>query len=124
MELPVSIQCPHCDGKLKIKDEALIGRSVKCPKCGEKFTAEVPAEPEVEMDDWEQELPMPRLPTRRAKPKAPQDELTSNGADSQDKKKAKKKKKSNPASKGESSNKRMLLIVGGSAALLLMLVAG
>src|SRR4029077_7843421 len=45
MELPVSIPCPCCKARLKIKQAALLGKTVKCPKCGESFAAEAPDEP-------------------------------------------------------------------------------
>ncbi len=32
------VQCPHCQGKAKIKDE-MQNRSVRCPRCGEVFQA-------------------------------------------------------------------------------------
>jgi len=34
MDLPFSFPCPKCGVKLKIKDERLLGRSMKCPKFG------------------------------------------------------------------------------------------
>src|SRR5437764_749206 len=37
------VNCPQCDRKLRVPDE-LLGKKVKCPTCGETFTAEV-AEP-------------------------------------------------------------------------------
>jgi predicted Zn finger-like uncharacterized protein len=40
MQLPISVSCPHCEARLKIKDESLLGSTVKCPKCREQFTAE------------------------------------------------------------------------------------
>ncbi|HEV8069907.1 MAG TPA: MJ0042-type zinc finger domain-containing protein [Planctomycetaceae bacterium] len=44
MGLPISLTCPKCDSKLKIKDESLLGSRVKCPKCGARFTADEPLE--------------------------------------------------------------------------------
>src|SRR4051812_48590807 len=32
--MPISIACPHCDWKGRVKDE-LAGRKGKCPTCGE-----------------------------------------------------------------------------------------
>jgi len=116
VERPISIHCPDCDAKLNIKDAALLGRTVKCPKCGESFTAEAPAEPEVETCDLEQEPRLPPLPTRRATSKAAKEPSKSNGK--------KSRKTSNPSAKSASSKKPLLLIAGGGAAALLMLLAG
>jgi hypothetical protein len=59
MELPISIPCPNCSVKLKIKDAALFGRSLKCPKCGERFTPGAPAEPEDEGHGIAEEAALP-----------------------------------------------------------------
>lgn len=37
--MATSIQCPHCLSELNIKDPALVGRKVRCPKCREVFRA-------------------------------------------------------------------------------------
>src|SRR5829696_7975444 len=34
--MPISIACPHCDWKGRVKDE-LAGKTGKCPTCGELF---------------------------------------------------------------------------------------
>src|SRR5262245_2387961 len=39
VSMPIVVQCPLCKAKAKVKDEAL-GRSVRCPKCGEAYKAE------------------------------------------------------------------------------------
>jgi predicted Zn finger-like uncharacterized protein len=44
MELPITLNCPHCDANLRVKDESLLGSRVKCPKCGERLTVEEPLE--------------------------------------------------------------------------------
>jgi predicted Zn finger-like uncharacterized protein len=41
--MPEIVNCPQCDRKLRVPDE-LLGKKVKCPTCGNTFTAEV-AEP-------------------------------------------------------------------------------
>jgi predicted Zn finger-like uncharacterized protein len=33
-------QCPSCEAIIPIKDEGLIGKKIKCPKCGEPFRVE------------------------------------------------------------------------------------
>ncbi len=30
-------RCPHCSGKLSLKDESYLGRKVRCPRCEEPF---------------------------------------------------------------------------------------
>ena len=67
MELAVSIPCPSCKARLKIKQAALLGKTVKCPKCGERFAAEVPSEP-VKYADTVADVPVmtPPLPAGRA----------------------------------------------------------
>ncbi len=42
--MPVSIACPNCATTLKAPDE-VIGKTVKCPKCQESFTAQVGEQP-------------------------------------------------------------------------------
>jgi predicted Zn finger-like uncharacterized protein len=34
--MPVQTACTSCAAKLKVKDE-LVGKSIKCPKCGKVF---------------------------------------------------------------------------------------
>jgi predicted Zn finger-like uncharacterized protein len=73
MRLPISLDCPHCDASLKIKDESLLGARVKCPKCGERFIAEEPVEvieePEVLDEEFDDAGDLPPLPKSRNKPK-------------------------------------------------------
>lgn len=38
-----SIQCPNCSARLNIKDPALLGKSLRCPKCKQSFRAPEPA---------------------------------------------------------------------------------
>ncbi|WP_417848317.1 hypothetical protein [Thalassoglobus sp.] len=50
---PFSIRCPNCQKKLKIEDQRLIGKKVKCPKCKAPFLVQVsqpsqPAKPRAE----------------------------------------------------------------------------
>lgn len=33
-------QCPHCEARVPIKDEKLIGEEIKCPKCKQPFVVE------------------------------------------------------------------------------------
>src|SRR5215472_1226782 len=42
--------CPSCEHPVPIRDPALIGRKIDCPKCKYRFVVEEPAE-EVEEED-------------------------------------------------------------------------
>ena len=37
MAAPFVVACSHCESKLKLKDPALAGKKIRCPKCGEPF---------------------------------------------------------------------------------------
>ncbi len=37
-------KCPHCEGLVLIKDPKLVGKTVACPKCKERFVVEDPVE--------------------------------------------------------------------------------
>ena len=81
MELPISLSCPNCDSKLKIKDESLLGSRVKCPKCGERFTAdelrEVIEEFEVVDEGFDNDVEQRPLPMSRHRPRPAKQESTS-----------------------------------------------
>src|SRR5438046_1395807 len=62
--MPEVIQCPHCDRKLKVP-ENLLGKTVKCPSCGQTFIAE---EEILEPPLAEEEEEAPRPSKRRAEP--------------------------------------------------------
>ncbi|MBX3440934.1 MAG: hypothetical protein KF774_00910 [Planctomyces sp.] len=40
MTSPITVQCPHCNSQMKIRNAAALGRSAPCPRCGEKFVLE------------------------------------------------------------------------------------
>lgn len=44
MSNPISLHCPHCGTKLKIKNRSLFGQSVNCPGCQKKFVLRDPNE--------------------------------------------------------------------------------
>ncbi|MCA9079314.1 MAG: hypothetical protein KDA58_02095 [Planctomycetaceae bacterium] len=48
MSVVASMQCPHCGKSLKIKNQALIGKSVKCPGCTKVIVVKLPPPPEEE----------------------------------------------------------------------------
>ena len=37
-----SIQCSHCESRLRLKDRSRAGHEIDCPKCGETFTIKLP----------------------------------------------------------------------------------
>jgi predicted Zn finger-like uncharacterized protein len=41
------VACPGCQAKLRV-DDKLLGKSIKCPKCGQVMKTEVPAAEVVE----------------------------------------------------------------------------
>jgi predicted Zn finger-like uncharacterized protein len=55
------ISCPKCDRQLRVPDD-LIGQSVKCPSCGETFTANVGGK--VSSRPAEEERPSRPVPRR------------------------------------------------------------
>ncbi|RMF88212.1 MAG: hypothetical protein D6741_19515, partial [Planctomycetota bacterium] len=38
----VSIQCPHCDSTLKLRNRSAEGKRVKCPRCAKPFVVRIP----------------------------------------------------------------------------------
>src|SRR6266446_10250529 len=43
--MPIPVTCPSCGRNLNAQD-SLVGRKVKCPKCGSVFTVRAKARPE------------------------------------------------------------------------------
>jgi predicted Zn finger-like uncharacterized protein len=46
----LSIQCPHCQATLKLKNRKAIGKKVPCPKCKQPFVVKPLPEPDAEDD--------------------------------------------------------------------------
>ena len=46
MTSPISVECPNCKAKLKLKDEKAVGRKLPCPKCKHPFVVELPPAPQ------------------------------------------------------------------------------
>ncbi|MBL6706888.1 MAG: hypothetical protein ISQ06_12305 [Planctomycetaceae bacterium] len=58
MPQPIEVYCPHCESTLKLKNRAVEGRIVPCPRCRKKFRIEIPAQAtydEYEYDAYEEE---------------------------------------------------------------------
>lgn len=45
-EGPIVIPCPDCGYELKLPNKSLLGHKARCPLCSNKFTLELPEEPE------------------------------------------------------------------------------
>ena len=124
---PISIQCPKCRAKLKLKNDNAVGKKVPCPKCKKPFVVEAPPEPEDEFDDfgalddfdsYEDESydddfdEQPASPRRRA---------SASAGNKRGKSKGKKKRKN---SGGGGLKKPLLIGFGVVAALSLMVSVG
>ena len=49
---PLSVQCPHCKVKLKLKAAPAAGKKIGCPKCKKPFAVPVPAQKKEGDDDF------------------------------------------------------------------------
>ncbi|HWY86555.1 MAG TPA: DUF1559 domain-containing protein, partial [Gemmataceae bacterium] len=80
-------QCPSCEALVPVKDIALVGKKIECPKCKDKFIVKSPAKKK----DAEEETPEPKVNGKTApaapgrKPAAPAGE-TKKGKDEDPKK--------------------------------------
>ncbi|HTI52070.1 MAG TPA: MJ0042-type zinc finger domain-containing protein [Planctomycetaceae bacterium] len=78
MSTPLSITCPHCATRLKLKDSGSVGKKVPCPKCKQPFVVEAPPEDEEDEFDFGEEVSEaedelddePPAPAARRKPAA------------------------------------------------------
>jgi len=43
MAVPISIRCPHCQAKLKLPSEKLLGKKLPCPKCKTTIVLKAPS---------------------------------------------------------------------------------
>ena len=99
---PVSITCPHCSAKLKLKDRSKLGQKLGCPKCKKPFKAQEDVQEEDEFagligsEDEEEEAPPVRRAATAARGKA----------------------------RGKSSSSKLPLILGGVVGLLLLVGVG
>ncbi len=105
MATPLTITCPACNARLKLKDRATLGKKIACPKCKKPFIAKLLDEPDDEFDLGDEtaeddEFAAPVLPRRAAAPG----------------KKSASAKKSKPVS----SRGKLPLLIGGGAAVLLV----
>lgn len=59
----LSIACTSCGASLKLPDASLIGKRVKCPKCGNRFVLALPKVPALEPEEVPLQLVDPAVPT-------------------------------------------------------------
>ena len=49
---PISVQCPHCKAKLKLKAAPPAGKKIGCPKCKKPFPVKAPPKKKESDDDF------------------------------------------------------------------------
>jgi hypothetical protein len=59
----ISIACSSCEASLKLPDASLIGKRVKCPKCGNRFVLALPQAPALDPEEVPLQLVDPAVPT-------------------------------------------------------------
>ncbi|MCA9093494.1 MAG: hypothetical protein KDA68_08420 [Planctomycetaceae bacterium] len=67
---PIQVVCPECGVRIRLRDTALIGRKIKCPKCEEVFRVPKPESEresvtEEEESPWEDEMSSSSQPVTR-----------------------------------------------------------
>ena len=68
----LQIPCPKCGAILKLRDRSLLGRTGKCPKCGNRFTLSDPDEVELELvEKSAAETPLPVAAVRHVSEESP-----------------------------------------------------
>ena len=50
MSEPITIECPKCHAKLKLKNSAAVGKKIACPKCAKPFLVKAPRPADSEAD--------------------------------------------------------------------------
>jgi predicted Zn finger-like uncharacterized protein len=100
--MPTTVDCPSCNRKLRIPDE-LLGKKVKCPTCGNAFTAS--AAPSA--DPMEEEAPPPS-PRRAAAPPPPEEEYQDEPAEEQGEERPSRRRRS----RKEPHRGTLILILG------------
>jgi hypothetical protein len=110
----LSVQCPKCGAKLKLKNRSAAGKKIPCPKCSKPFVVELPpdddefadlaaADESAAAEDDDSEEPSRLPPARTGKPSA---------------KKAPKKRRAG------SGNWKKPALVAGTVTVLLVLLGG
>lgn len=125
---PISIQCPHCKVKLKLKAAPPAGKQIGCPKCKKPFLVKVPPKKKESDDDFLDALDS----LAEDDYEAPEDEVSQeDDEDAPPARSVKRSKSSVSTTKGgkgkkgrlkKSSAGPLLAIIGGSVAVLALLV--
>ena len=123
---PISVQCPHCKTKLKLKAAPPVGKKVGCPKCKKPFPVKAPPKKKADEDDFLDALD----DLAEDDYEAPEDEDSEQQEEEAPARSTKRssggasKKGAVKAKKGRSKKKSagpLLAIIGGSVAALLVL---
>ena len=122
---PLSVECPQCGAKLKLKDRSKLGKKAACPQCRTPFVLTAPPEDDGldEFEDFD-DLGDYEEAEYAAAPAPRQRSATHSGKDAGRKKNTRKKKKKRAASQSSGGGKIVLFIVGGVVALLLLIGVG
>src|SRR5437588_2915656 len=59
-------ECPSCEAMVPIRDTALIGKKIDCPKCMKRFVVDAPEDDEAELVADADDTPAPTKKTSRA----------------------------------------------------------
>lgn len=125
---PISVQCPHCKVKLKLKVAPPAGKKVGCPKCKKPFPVKAPPKKKESDDDFLDALD----DLSEDDYEAPEDEDSQDEEEERPARSTIRSKSGGPTKKGgkgkkgrskKSSAGPLLAIIGGSV-LALALVAG
>jgi hypothetical protein len=119
-EEPISVACEHCGVKLKLKDASAVGKKIKCPKCGQSFTAALVGS-----------AAAPAAPSKKKRPpsaEAPPDDDDSppddEDADAEGEPRPKKKKMKGKKKKKQKESSALPFLIAGVALTLLLVVGG
>ncbi|MEX1229540.1 MAG: hypothetical protein WEB58_04830 [Planctomycetaceae bacterium] len=116
----MTVSCPECATKLRLKDRRAVGKRVKCPKCEVPFLVEIPAAGEEDpldfLDDFD------AAPPSRARSRSDEESDDVDDAPSKPKRKTSSKKKKKR--RKSSADWQQPALIGGGVLLLLLLLGG
>ncbi|MDA0834802.1 MAG: hypothetical protein O2955_12840 [Planctomycetota bacterium] len=116
----ITVSCPECETKLRLKDRRAVGKRIKCPKCEVPFLVEVPSNA-VEDD------PLDFLDDFDAAPSSRSRSRNDDALDDDVPAKSKKKKSSSNKKKKRRKSSvdwQQPVMIGGGILLLLLLLGG
>lgn len=106
-------QCPHCEARVPIRDEKLIGEEIKCPKCKQPFVVE-------DLGDADSDSAPAAAPAGKVKKKKDQGGPKGVFKDEDDADGPKQPKKAKPGKKRLDLKTTKLVLVGGLTAVALV----